>query len=65
MPSKRTAFKFGRDLLLAALAGAVTYFVDNVASLGLSPEVAPLVTAVVLGGYRIVRGWLGAEPEAT
>ena len=48
---------------MAALAGAVVYFTDHVADLGLSPEVAPLVTAAVLLGYRALREAMGYGPE--
>jgi len=59
----RSLQKFGRDLLMAALAGAVVYFTDHVADLGMSPELAPIVTAAVLLGYRAVRGYMGYDPE--
>lgn len=58
----RSLKKFGRDLAMAALAGAVVYFTDHVADLGMSPEAAPVVTAAVLLGYRSIRKAMGYDP---
>ena len=47
--------KFARDLGLLLAATGLTYVGDHVADLGLPDDVAVLVGAAALLGYRVVR----------
>jgi len=52
---QRTNRKACRDILVAAVGVVLVALIDNVASIGLPVEVVPLVTAVLLYLYRILR----------
>ena len=63
IPTPRTLRKFGRDLLVAIITAAVVFLSDNVADLGMSPEISALLVTVVALVWRSVRGYLGSEPQ--
>lgn len=63
LPTSRTLAKSGRDFGLAIIGFCVAYTVAHQADLGLDPEVAGIVPALVQLGYRWLRGLVGAEPE--
>lgn len=51
----RNIRKFVRDLLVTLAGAALLFVVDNIASLGLPPEVAAIVAPVALVAYRSLR----------
>lgn len=55
VPSKRTQWKFGRDLLVAVIVAVCVFVGDNAADLNLGPQVTPLIVAVALGVHRYIR----------
>ena len=62
LPTKRTAQKFLRDLLVAAAVAVLVFVSDNAVDLGFSPELTAILVAVVLAALRTIRGYAGKEP---
>ncbi len=58
---KSEAAKLIRDLVAAALAGALLYVSEHAADFGVSPEIAVVVVPLVLYAYRRVRTWAGLK----
>lgn len=51
----RSLRKAGRDLLVTVAGSALLFIADNVASLGLPPEVVAFVGPMALLVYRLLR----------
>lgn len=60
-PSKDTLRKFGRGLLFAAGAGALTFVADNQAALNIPAEFSPVLVAVIALGFRWLRDARGGS----
>jgi hypothetical protein len=64
LPTRRTLLKFGRGMLFAGIAAALSFALDNAASLDLG-ETGTLVLLPIIGfAYRWARGQAGKEPVA-
>jgi hypothetical protein len=62
-PSKRTARKFTRDTVVAAIVAALTFVADNTGTLNLSPEASAMMVGVALMLMRYIRDDV-KEPES-
>jgi hypothetical protein len=47
--------KFGRDLLVIVASAVLLYVGEHTVDLGLPDEFTPLVSAMALGVYRLIR----------
>lgn len=63
-PSKDTLRKFGRGLLFAAAAGALTFLTDNQADLNIPAEFSPFYVAGIGLMWRWVRDARGKGPAS-
>ena len=61
MPSQRTLVKSSRVILFAVISALFTSAIGQVGEIP-DPTLAVGLTAALEFGFRIVRGWLGAEP---
>lgn len=64
IPTKRTIRKFGRDLIIAVGVAVVAFVSDHAADLNLSPETTAILVAFAAVGWRVVRSYMGQEPQS-
>lgn len=60
-----TLRKFIRDLLVLVVTTVALYVGENAANIGLPPTATPIVSAIALLIYRVVRDLLGKAPAQT
>ena len=62
MNIQRIGTKGVRDLLVLVATTALLYFAENLADFGIPDEAVPVVSAVALMVYRVVRELAGKAP---